>query len=400
MISSHRLLHFCLATLLLMISRTGFSQVAGANLESSQTELSFFSERLWKLSRFYAIGKWDEKNKYIVWAGSGAASPLTFVEENCRNANSLKISSFSFNPQVEAEVSGLKENGAKESREILESGDWLAVEVLADLLEDKIYLQLQTSVGMCEARADLIYSWAPGKRGIRPLLMLGPTRNLHGNLVVNFEVPERNVGRSGIVLDLLLGYWKAHYPNGGAGAQSTILYVPATIARGEWYMPFHERVGLSLGLEQAPVALGSARDQSVLLSDYNVGVFYDFLLYKGDAWVSRLALNYRGHLADDSLAVPSLNPANRNSSYLAVRAGTHFYFSRIYMVGGEYSYSSPSRLAGNGIDQSFSEWLFRVGVRGNSSVQLIGEIGMRSYGLKGFSADNLLTLNLGVRLKL
>ena len=84
----------CLARSLGVLLAASFlpwgSAWAQAARARAREELVFQSNRPWKLTRFYAIGRIDSAGRQVRWLGAEAGTPIRFTGVKCPTATGLK----------------------------------------------------------------------------------------------------------------------------------------------------------------------------------------------------------------------------------------------------------------------------------------------------------------------
>ncbi len=387
-------------------------------ISDDSKRISFDSIRYWKESRWYAIGEWITSDT-IRWMG-GKETKIKFPRPECAVASEFNVL---VRPEdyVEKAVDPTKKK-KQLNREILSRGQWLAIEVNADVESENFEVRspIFKDNPDCKAPVKFAYGWKGAATELKPILFIKPKDYFYGHEVTLY-VPEKPE-RANIQLDLYLGYWKGTFPNAqinpgvsatdaveiAAGQRSSaraapsksISFIPTAVSRGEWLLPMQKRIGLTLALEQSLLSFGGVSGQSMLISDWFAGAFYQQIIPALDGLQARLFFKYHEHLADQGNTYFTMAEPNRQAKNLIVGATLNHYFARRWLLGADFEYGIPNRMAGRGVTQAVMAYSGRLGYRLTTFMLLIAEGGFRNYKAEGYLTEKVLQTNLGIRLEL
>lgn len=395
--------------------KTQISSVAkvGSNykIEDDNKRISFDSLRYWRDSRWFVIGEWVGADS-IRWVG-GKTTKFKFPRAEC---GAPEEPSTLVRPE---DYVAKIEPGKKKplNHEILHNRNWVAVEVSYSVESETFVVRSARFKDNpdCKAPVKFEYGWKGEPTELKPILFLKPKDFFFGHEIILY-VPEKPE-RANIQLDLYLGYWRGSFPNAkistaeaaeiAAGRKparkapsKSITFVPTAISRGEWLLPMQKHIGFTLSLEQSLMSMGGVSGQPVLFSDWTVGTFFQQIIPAFDGLQYRLFAKYHEHLADQGTAYSTMADANRQAKNLILGTTLNHYFARRWLLGADFEYGFPNRMAGRGVTQGYMAYSGRLGFRMTTFMLIVGEVGFRNYKAEGFETEKVLQSNLGIRLEL
>jgi len=353
------------------------------------TVLNFQSEKPWQAARWYAIGRWIHPNG-IQWLGANTITNVNLPAECFETSN----------PTIHI----AERIGGNSASETLSFNEWIALELSPAVANEELNIKTSKSSQHphCQTKTHVAYKWSAKDGAIAPLLMLSPQGSQFYKHEINITPKASTTSEStDIQMEFFAGIWRTTLGNASEGAKQNLLLSPTTIARGEW-LPQKKHWGLKLELEQTVASFAGAEGQKATFSDWQVAAFGEAYLLSWnffDAIQFRGGFGYRQHLADDSNAVPSLLTANKDARYLILSGAINIY-SELWIYGVDFDYGPPSTMAKRGVTQSYWNTRGRIGYRTSSILMLMLEGGLRSYKTKDFADEQLMALQMGIRLEL
>jgi len=367
----------------------GFNRQLVQEAAAVAENLSFESKKPWESARWFVVGKWVQSNG-IRWLGGNSGTRVNF-------ASKCLFASAPFSGSLERSTSD-----RNSELEILRFEDWVAIEVSPNVYEEEFLVKARQEQEdpECQARVSLTYAWKKNEGRLTPLLFLTAQGNRFFGYQVDIRSFEPEVDETAdIQMDLMLGVWSASLPNAANAGNKRLLFAPVATARGQW-LPYKKHWGLSLALEQAMASHGGFDQQKAQFSDWQVGSFGEYYISFLDALQLKLGLAYRQHLADHSYVLPSFLTQNKDAKYLLVTSTMNLYFSKFWLMGLDFDFAFPGRLAGRGVTQSYVNTRGTIGYRTNSFLILLLELGLRSYKIQGYSSEKVIMGQAGIRIDL
>lgn len=350
-------------------------------LAAAQTKVQFKTRQNWTSSRWYVLGQ--VRDTEIQWLG-GSKTVFGPVPNEC--SATLKKA------PKHASV-------ASSDNEVLISPDrWIAVPVDPEKQRDSIAIFYTE-----KCKLNFPIKWSAGGSGgadvLTPFLFLNPQSNIYLGYLFDISAPASS-GGTDILLDIVGGAWMMNLGNADAGAKSKIILAPVVQARGEWTSPWLGGLGFELHLLQGLASFGGVTNQSLLISEWLAGAYYQEIIGIGQGMVWRVHADFFQHLADEGTQVDSIGTYENNQEGLNFGLSVSQYFAKRWHVSMRGDYGLPSTMAGRGLKQSFWGLGGRIGYLVTDSVTWLVEGNYRSYGYEGFNSTTAFSGATGIRLEL
>lgn len=372
-------------------------------VDDESKRISFDSLRIWKDARWYAIGHWEGPN-LIRWLG-GKETSYAMPKPEC----SLPEAYPSFvRPEnfEEKRVDGQKKSL---NREVMHKREWFAIELNPAIESENFEIRSPRFKEMPECRTEVRFNYGWQKpTALKPLLFL-KTKDYFFGHEITIYAPEKPQ-KANIQLDLFIGLWKGTFPSAKVNPnfasankpapKTSLLFIPTAVSRGEWILPGQKRFGLMLALEQTLFSMGGQPSQTVRISDWFTGVFYQQMMPAIDGLQFRMAMRYHEHLTDQGTVYDTQIDANRNAKNIIVTGTLNHYLARRWLLGVDFEYGFPNGLAGRGVKQGYIGYYGRLGFRLTNFMLILSEFGFRNYSAAGYPTEKLLQANGGIRLEL